>query len=38
MDHLWTDYGRIFWVVGACKCETRKALDFATPRFGTRSY
>src|SRR4029077_18725395 len=25
-----------FWAVGACKCDTRKALDFPTLRFGTR--
>jgi hypothetical protein len=25
-----------FWAAGACKCDTRKALDFPTLRFGTR--
>src|SRR5580704_12342024 len=25
-----------FWAAAACKCDTRKALDFPTLRFGTR--
>ncbi len=25
-----------FWAAGACKCDTRKALDSPTLRFGTR--
>ena len=36
---LWTICGPTeagFWAVGACKCDTRKALDFPTLRFGTR--
>ena len=36
---LWTNCGPTeagLWGDGACKCDTRKALDFLTSRFGTR--